>query len=188
MTWSTPTPKQKWKPKAKGWERDASHNSPMVLFIPKAKRLECTYGLKGKLQQIKGSLVRLPLRHTRCHWTDHLLPHFNVTSAMMPPTPPVITPPPVLREKLENPSLTCFMTKQSARCWRVPSHRLHPLIGFEAQTDKPPPTWFWGPNQETITVILRPKSQNRRPWFWGLVIAIIWLDQKVGRKQDGLKR
>jgi hypothetical protein len=34
----------------------------------------------------------------------------------MPPTPPIITPPQVLREKLENPSLTCFMTKQSARC------------------------------------------------------------------------
>jgi hypothetical protein len=27
----------KWKPKAKGWERDASYNSPMVLFIAKTK-------------------------------------------------------------------------------------------------------------------------------------------------------
>jgi hypothetical protein len=42
----------------------------------------------------------------------------------------------------------------------VSSHRLHSLIGFEAQTDKPPPTWFLGPNQETVMVILRPKSPN----------------------------
>jgi hypothetical protein len=34
------------------------------------------------------------------------------------------------------------------------------------QTDKPPPTWFRDPNQETIAVILRPKSPNRRPWFY----------------------
>jgi hypothetical protein len=32
--------------------------------------------------------------------------------------------------------------KQAARCRRVSSHHLHPLIGFEPQTDKPPPTWF----------------------------------------------
>jgi hypothetical protein len=29
-----------------GWKRDTSHNSPMVLFIAKIKRLECPYGLK----------------------------------------------------------------------------------------------------------------------------------------------
>jgi hypothetical protein len=32
--------------KQRGWERDTSHNSPMILFIAKAKRLECPYGLK----------------------------------------------------------------------------------------------------------------------------------------------
>jgi hypothetical protein len=69
--------------------------------------------------------------------------------------------------KLGNPSLTFFVMKQATGCWRVSSHLLHPRIGFEAQTDKPPPTLFWGPNQETITIILRPKSSNRRPWFWG---------------------
>jgi hypothetical protein len=50
--------------------------------------------------------------------------------------------------------------KQAIGCRRVSSHHLHPLIGFEAQTDKPPPTWFLGPNQETVMVILRPKSPN----------------------------
>jgi hypothetical protein len=34
-------------------------------------------------------------------------------------------------------------------------------------TDKPSPAWFWVPNQETITVILRPKSPNRNSRFWG---------------------
>jgi hypothetical protein len=62
---------------------------------------------------------------------------------------------------------TCFATKQAAWCRCVSSHRLHPLIGFEVQTDKPPPTWVWDPNQETITVILRSKSSNCQPWFWG---------------------
>jgi hypothetical protein len=44
--------------------------------------------------------------------------------------------------KLENPSSTCFVMKQPSGCRRVSSHHLHPLIGFEAQTDKPAPTWF----------------------------------------------
>jgi hypothetical protein len=44
--------------------------------------------------------------------------------------------------KLGNPSLTCFMMKQAIGCRRMSSHHLHPLISFEAQTDKPPLTWF----------------------------------------------
>jgi hypothetical protein len=35
--------------KQRGWERDRSHNRPMVLFIAKTKSLECPYGLKGQL-------------------------------------------------------------------------------------------------------------------------------------------
>jgi hypothetical protein len=27
--------------------------------------------------------------------------------------------------------------------------------------------WFWGPNQKIIAVILMSKSPNHRPWFWG---------------------
>jgi hypothetical protein len=147
------------------WERDTSHNSPMVLFIAKTKRLECPCGLKGKLYVMKGSLVRLPLRRTRCHRTNHLSLHFHATSAMMPHAPPVVAPSPIFEAKLGNPTPTCFTMKQATGCRRVSSHRLHPVIGFEAQTDKPPPTWFWGPNQETVMVILRPKSPNSRPWF-----------------------
>jgi hypothetical protein len=44
--------------------------------------------------------------------------------------------------KLKNPSLTCFTMKQAAGYRRMSSHCLYPLIGFEAQTDKPPLTWF----------------------------------------------
>jgi hypothetical protein len=33
-------------------------------------------------------------------------------------------------------------------------------------TDKSKPTWFWDPNQETVAVILRPKSTNRSCRFW----------------------
>jgi hypothetical protein len=33
--------------------------------------------------------------------------------------------------------------------------------------DKPSSTWFWGPNKETVAVILRPKSPNRSCRFWG---------------------
>jgi hypothetical protein len=68
--------------------------------------------------------------------------------------------------KLGNSSPTCFAMKQATGCWCVSSQRLHLLIGFEAQTNKSPPTWFWGSNQETVMVILRPKSPNRQPWFW----------------------
>jgi hypothetical protein len=68
--------------------------------------------------------------------------------------------------KLGNHCPTCFVMKQAIVCRCVSPHRLHPLIGFEAQTDKPPSTWFLGPNQETVMVILRPKSQNRDLGFW----------------------
>jgi hypothetical protein len=34
------------------------------------------------------------------------------------------------------------LLRDEASYRRVSSHRLHPLIGFEEQTDKSPPTWF----------------------------------------------
>jgi hypothetical protein len=52
---------------------------------------------------------------------------------------------------------------------------------FCGATDKPSPAWFWGPNHETVAIILRHKSPNRsyqfwvpnqgtrRPWFWGSI-------------------
>jgi hypothetical protein len=56
--------------------------------------------------------------------------------------------------------------KQATGCRCVSSHSLHPSIDFESQTDKPSPTWFWGSKQETVAVILRSKSLNRRSWFY----------------------
>jgi hypothetical protein len=116
---------------------------------------------------MKGSLVRLSLRHTWCHQTDRLSLLLHAPSVMMQCAPPVVAPSRVLRQKLGNLSQTCFTMKQAIGCRRVPSHRLHSLISFESQTDKPFPTWVWGPNQETVVVILRPKSPNHRPLFWG---------------------
>jgi hypothetical protein len=108
--------------------------------------------------------------------------------------------------KLGNPSLTCFVMKEATGCRCVSSHHFHLLIGFEVLTDKLPPTWFWGPkqetvvvilypkspncrlwswglNQETVTVILRPKSPDRRPWFWGskqeTVVVVLRLNRKT---------
>jgi hypothetical protein len=95
-TWSTPTPKKNEVLKQRGWERDISHNIAMVLFIAKTKRLECPYGLKGKLRLMKDSLVWLPLHRTRRHRTDHLLLHFQATSVMLPCAPPAVAPSPVL--------------------------------------------------------------------------------------------
>jgi hypothetical protein len=40
------------------------------------------------------------------------------------------------------------------------------LRWFCGAIDKPKFTWFWGPNQENVTVILRSKSSNWSYWFW----------------------
>jgi hypothetical protein len=71
------------------------------------------------------------------------------------------------KAKLGNPSPTCFAMKQAIGCQHVSSHHPYLLIGFEAQTDKPPPTCFWGPNQLIVMVILSVKSPNRSYRFGG---------------------
>jgi hypothetical protein len=68
--------------------------------------------------------------------------------------------------RLGNTCQTCFHMKQPARSWRV-SHTAAPSHQFCDSTDKPKPDWFWDPNQETVTVILRLKSPNRSCRFWG---------------------
>jgi hypothetical protein len=60
-----------------------------------------TYGLKMKLQLKTDILVRLPLRRTRRHRTDHLLLHFHAISMMMPRAPPAVAPSPVLSQNRE---------------------------------------------------------------------------------------
>jgi hypothetical protein len=138
-TWSTPH-LSKWRPKSWGWERDSSHNRHMVLFIPKIKRLECPYGLKGKLQLMKDCLV---LTSTMPHPTPSNWPSFALLPCDLRDDATCTTrhrSSASFDAKLENPSPTCFTMKQAARCRCVSTHRLQPLIDFEVQTDKPPPT------------------------------------------------
>jgi hypothetical protein len=90
--------------KRRGWEREPgspSHSSPMILFICENRRLECPCGVIWKLQLLKGSLVWLQLRHTRCYRTDCLSLLFHATIMMMPRAPSTIAPPPVLRQNCE---------------------------------------------------------------------------------------
>jgi hypothetical protein len=77
------------------------------------------------------------VRYSLSHRPVHLWLHLHATSMMMPRAPPAS-----FEAKLGNPCPTCFMMKQAAGSRRVSSHCLRPLIGFEAQTEKPPPTWF----------------------------------------------
>jgi hypothetical protein len=71
-----------------------------------------------------------------------------------------------LEARLENPSPTFFHTKQAARSRRM-SYVVASFHRFWGTTDKPKPAWFWGTNQETVTVILRHKSLNHNCRFWG---------------------
>jgi hypothetical protein len=67
-------------------------------YIYSKKRLGCPCGLEEKLHLMRGSLVRLPLRHTRRHQTNRLSLHFHATSMMMPRAPPAAAPSLVLRQ------------------------------------------------------------------------------------------
>jgi hypothetical protein len=173
-----------------GWESDASHSSPIVLFIAKTKILECPCGLKGKLHLMKGSLVRLPLRCIRCHRTDCLLLVFHASSAMMPRSPSAVAPSPVLRQNWKTLArLASWWSKLPDVdacphiifiCSSVLRHKPtnHSLFGIEAQTKKPS-RWFCGPNHQIVAagfeaqigkperVVLRPNHNNRSHRFWG---------------------
>jgi hypothetical protein len=84
---------------------------------------------------------------------------------MVPLTPPVVAPPPVLRPDWKN--LARLASKQN----KPPDLDVCPtpssLHQFCGTTDKPKAAWFWCPNQETVTVILMPKLPTRSYWFWG---------------------
>jgi hypothetical protein len=71
-----------------------------------------------------------------------------------------------LEARLKNSILICFHVKQAPRSRRV-SRAVFIIHRFCDATDKPYPAWFYGPNQEIIAVILRPKSPNRSCRFWG---------------------
>jgi hypothetical protein len=150
----------------------------MILFIVKDKRLECPYGLKGKLHLMKRSLVWLTPRRTRRLRTGHLLLHFHATTMMMPCAPPVVAPSPVLRynwktladllpDKASHRMFTRVLTPSSSahRFWGVNQQTSSHLVlrhklrnchsDFEAQLTKP------------STLVLRHKPRKRRHRFWG---------------------
>jgi hypothetical protein len=96
--------------------------------------------------------------------------------------------------KIGNLAPTCFATKQAAGCRRVPSHRVHPLICFEAQTDIPSlgfevqikklSRWFWGQNHQTIDLGFEAHIKKLSQWFWGqttnkLSPSVLRLNQKT---------
>jgi hypothetical protein len=84
---------------------------------------------------------------------------------MVPRAPPVITPPPVFRpdcETLFRLASTPSKPLDLDACPTLTS--FHRFCGI---TDKQKPTWFSGPNQEIVVVILWPKSANQRCRFCG---------------------
>jgi hypothetical protein len=99
-------------------------------------------------------------RRVRCnpsHRSVRLYLHLHETSVMTSRVPSV----PCL-----HPSSTCFQAKQAARSQRV-SHVVFILLSVLWRDRQTVATWFWGSNQETVVVILRPKSPIRSYQFWG---------------------
>jgi hypothetical protein len=127
----------------------------------KAKWLLCPYVLiHWKRQRYRSRVRRSPsYRPVRLQLAS------DATSVMVPCAPPAVVPLPVFKPDWET-------LVRLASTWSKP---LDPdvcptptsLCRFCGATNKPKPAWFWGPNQETVAVILRPKSPNRSCWFWG---------------------
>jgi hypothetical protein len=82
-----------------------------------------------------------------------------------------------LEARLRNPSSTCFHTKQAARSRHVSHVVLHPsVLWHNWQTEarlvlRPKPRNRYDDFDAQINKlelsVLRPKSGNRQPWFWG---------------------
>jgi hypothetical protein len=96
---------------------------------------------------------------------------------MVPQAPPAVTHPPVLRPDWEIIArLTSTWSKPldldmcptpSPSRWFCDATDKHNLLGFEAQTKKPP-QWFWGPNHQTVAADFEGQIKNPQPpWFWG---------------------
>jgi hypothetical protein len=82
---------------------------------------------------------------------------------MMPRSSPIVTPPLVLRPDWV--TLAWLASRWSKLLDLDACPGLTSLCWFCGATDKSKLIWFLGPNQETITVILRPKSPNRSCQF-----------------------
>jgi hypothetical protein len=142
------------------WQGAPFLYGPIYRPKQKTKWLKCPWGLIEWKWQSKGSRVR----RSPSHRPVHLLLDSDATSAMVPRAPPAVTPPPVLRPDWETLVQLASMWSRSLDLDTCPA--LTSLHRFCGSTDKPKPAWFWGPNQETVTVILRPKSPNRSCQFW----------------------
>jgi hypothetical protein len=84
---------------------------------------------------------------------------------MVPHAPPVIAPPPVLRLDWKTLAWLASMWSKPLNLNTCPMSSS--LRRFCGATDKPKSAWFWGPNQGTDTVTLRPKLSNRSYRFYG---------------------
>jgi hypothetical protein len=84
---------------------------------------------------------------------------------MVPHASPTVAPPPVFSPDWETLGRLASTPSKPLDLDVCPA--LTSLHRFCGATDKPKPAWFWGPNQETVAVILRPKSPNQSYQFWG---------------------
>ncbi len=84
---------------------------------------------------------------------------------MVPRAPPVVAPPSFFRPDWETLARLASMPSKLLDLDACPAPTS--LCWFCDATDKLISTWFWGPNQETVAVILRPKSPNQLS-VWGL--------------------
>jgi hypothetical protein len=84
---------------------------------------------------------------------------------MVSHAPPVVMPPPIFSSDWE--ILAKLASTRSKPLDLDACHAPTWLRWFCGITDKPKSAWFWGPNQETAAVILRPKSPKQSWQFWG---------------------
>jgi hypothetical protein len=135
-----------------------------VLYIAPSKSLKWLlrpWGLIEGKRQSKGSRVR----RSPSHRSVQLQLTSDVTSAMVPRAPPIVSPPPVFRPDWETLARLASTTSKLLDLDACPTPTS--LRRFCGATDKPKSTWFWGTNQETVAVILRLKSPNQSCRFWG---------------------
>jgi hypothetical protein len=162
-TWITHQTQQNEDLKPTGWERDTSHNSPKVVFIAKIKRLKCPYGLKGKLQLMRGNFVWLPLCHTWCHQIVHLLASLprKVSRSISTRAPCHLYPPVGFVAQPINHSPLGFeaQTKKPSRWFRDLNHQII-TVGFEVQTEKPEATGFEAKSGETVATGFEAKPEE----------------------------
>jgi hypothetical protein len=84
---------------------------------------------------------------------------------MVSRAPPVVAHPSVFRPDWETLARLASTPSKLLDLDACPARTS--LCQFYGATDKSKPTWFWGSNQETVVVILMPKSPNKSCQFLG---------------------